>query len=242
MSRIVLPFIEDNTPFPSPQSALTSPNGLLCFGGDLSPQRLIAAYERGIFPWFSEGEPILWWSPTPRAIIKPQQFHLSRSLRKHIRRAPLRITVNTAFEQVIIQCASIPRFDSSGDNQGTWITMAMQHAYIRLHDAGFAHSIEVWREDKLIGGLYGVVTSGAFCGESMFHCETNASKVAMMALVSLLKPFKHAFIDCQLPTDHLASLGAESVPREQFLAMLRKTRQQSLPNSLWETRELVLEI
>ncbi|MFC3093547.1 leucyl/phenylalanyl-tRNA--protein transferase [Alteromonas sediminis] len=238
MSKIVLPYLEGNAPFPAPETALDEPNGLLCFGADLSPKRLKEAYSKGIFPWFSEGEPLLWWSPDPRAIIVPTEFHVSKSLKKHMRKAALSITLNTRFDEVIAACSSIPRYDHEGYQQGTWITHTMRDAYCRLHRLGYAHSIEVLRGETLVGGLYGVVTHGVFCGESMFHTETNASKVAMAALVALLTPYPHVFIDCQLPTDHLTSLGAKTVSRTQFLTMLKEANQHGLPKALWQKRAL----
>jgi len=242
MTKIALPFIEGDNPFPAPAEALEYPNGLLCFGADLSPRRLRDAYSQGIFPWFSDGEPILWWSPDPRSIIHPREFHISKSLKKHIRKAALRISLNGRFDEVIEACATIPRFDSDGSAQGTWITQNMIEAYRVLHRQGFAHSIEVLRDGKLIGGLYGVVTHAVFCGESMFHTETNASKVAMAALATMLKPYQTAFIDCQLPTDHLATLGAKTVSRRVFLTMLKQANQHSLPKTLWHQREISIEV
>lgn len=240
MAAITLPLIEDGKPFPSPETALREPDGLLAFGGDLSPNRLLEAYRKGIFPWFSDGEPILWWSPSTRAIISPQQFHISKSLNKTIRRQTFTVSVNTAFHEVINACAHTPRPTPDGSLSGTWITDDMIQAYIALHHAEYAHSIEVWDENNLVGGLYGVVTDRVFCGESMFHRSTNASKIAMTMLVKLLAPHKDTFIDCQMPTEHLSSLGAISVKRLDFLSQLRQSNQKALPKSVWTPRILEL--
>lgn len=242
MSKIALPFIDDQSPFPALHLALENPDGLLCFGANLSVARLLNAYRNGIFPWYSDGEPILWWSPSTRCIINPKHFHCSQSLRKHIRKTQPTVSINTAFEQVITACAHIPRFDSDHIQNGTWITHEMQQAYCELHQAGFAHSIEIWQEEQLIGGLYGVLTDRVFCGESMFHLQTNASKVAMFALASLLKSFSSAFIDCQLPTPHLHSLGAKDVSRKQFIRMLKAANQSTIPSAVFAQRSFTLEI
>lgn len=221
---IELPFISDNSPFPNASDALKEPNGLLAFGGDLSIKRLYFAYSQGIFPWFNEGEPILWWSPSPRALIDLDTFHCSSSLKKLIRKQRYTVTMNHAYEDVINQCATIPRQDlcTEDRNDKTWITTDMRKAYIELHLAGLSHSVEVWRHEELVGGLYGVAIGGVFCGESMFHIESNTSKLAMYALVEHMKSYKLGFIDCQLPTEHLGSLGAKPVNRQTFLDRLSK--------------------
>ncbi|MBD3584337.1 leucyl/phenylalanyl-tRNA--protein transferase [Salinimonas sp. HHU 13199] len=221
---IELPYLTQYTPFPPVSSALTEPNGLLAFGGDLSVRRLLSAYSQGIFPWFSDNEPLLWWSPDPRAIIELNQFHCARSLRKLIRQKRYIVTLNQCFSDVINLCATIPRQDlhSSDASSATWITDAMKNAYIQLHEAGFAHSIEVWdANSELAGGLYGVAVGNVFCGESMFHKKPNTSKLAMYALVKHMQTHGLAFIDCQMPTEHLASLGAITVSREDFISRLK---------------------
>jgi leucyl/phenylalanyl-tRNA---protein transferase len=202
---------------PPIEQALDEPNGLLAAGGDLSPRRLIAAYRRGVFPWFAAGQPILWWSPDPRAVLFPQEFHCSRSLAKSLRNRALELTTDRAFAGVIAACAA-PRDEYSG----TWITPEMQAAYTELHQQGFAHSIETWLEGRLVGGLYGLRLGGIFFGESMFSLERDASKAALAHLVSLCPSREIALIDCQLASRHLSSLGSRGIPRAQFQALLRK--------------------
>jgi len=197
--------------FPELCFALSEPNGLLAAGGDLEPQRLLVAYRRGIFPWFSEGQPVLWWSPDPRAVLLPQEIKVSRSLRKTLRRGIFQITQDTAFGDVIRGCAS-PR----PNDMGTWITEEMVEAYCRLHSMGYAHSVECWHEGELVGGLYGVALGQVFFGESMFSRMSDASKVALVRLREL----GFELIDCQVPNDHLASLGAREIPREDFTRLL----------------------
>lgn len=219
--------------FPHPSLALDDPNGLLAFGGDLSVPRLLLAYRHGIFPWFSDGEPILWWSPDPRGILELDDFYASKSLRKLARSGRYSLTLNRDFEQVIRQCATVPRTDS-----GTWITEQMVQAYIELHKAGHCHSVEVWDDSELVGGLYGVSVGRVFCGESMFHHRSNASKLAMLALVQHLKQAGFAFIDCQLQNDHLASLGASELPRDAFLERLSVAANQPVAPYCWQPQEL----
>ncbi|MEJ2329062.1 MAG: leucyl/phenylalanyl-tRNA--protein transferase [Gammaproteobacteria bacterium] len=204
---------DPDTPFPPPSMAETDPDGLLAIGGDLSETRLLNAYRAGIFPWFSDNQPILWWSPDPRTLLFPDKLHVSRSLRKSLRRQIYHVTFDTAFEQVIRYCAVIPR---SGQ-QGTWITNRMLQAYCKLHRQGHAHSVEVWHGDELAGGLYGVAIGAAFYGESMFTRQRDASKIALVKLVDKLAAAGFLFIDCQVITDHLLSLGAETVDRTAFL-------------------------
>lgn len=201
--------------FPDPHQALEDPNGLLAFGGDLSVPRLVKAYQSGIFPWFSEGEPILWWSPNPRGVIYTQDYASSKSLLKHIRKNDLQVTTDYAFNRVIDLCATTPRADN-----GTWITKDMVSAYKDMHKAGFAHSIEVWRSEKLVGGLYGVFVNNVFCGESMFSLETNASKVAFHYLIEHMRKNSVSLIDCQMQNNHLASLGCITLERHLFLTAL----------------------
>ncbi len=220
---IEIPFLHQTTPFPDVSTALTEPEGLLAFGGGLDVNRLFAAYSQGIFPWFGEDEPILWWSPNPRAIIYLDAFHISRTLRKLAHKKYYRVTINEAFESVIDHCATIPRHHPGGNqHNGTWITAEMRQAYTALHETGLAHSIEVWEQDKLVGGLYGVAIGKVFCGESMFHTQANTSKLALLALVKHMRAHQLAFIDCQLPTPHLSSLGAKPIPRERFIQELKQ--------------------
>ena len=204
-------------PFPDPSLAETEPDGLLAMGGDLHTRRLLAAYRAGIFPWFSEEQPILWWSPDPRTVLLPSQLHISRSLRRHMRQTDLRITFNTAFEQVIQAC-SAPR----EDHTGTWLTPEMVQAYIRLHAEGFGHSVEVWEDSRLVGGLYGVALGQVFFGESMFSRQSNASKVALVALCRTMTRHGLELLDCQVFSAHLASLGAVMMPRQDFLHSLAR--------------------
>jgi len=204
-----------NRPFPDADLALREPDGLLAIGGDLSPERLLRAYRAGIFPWYSEGQPVLWWSPDPRFVLFPQKLNVSRSLRKTLRRQAFRITLDQAFDAVIRACAA-PRAGADG----TWITSAMTSAYQRLHELGFAHSAEAWQGDTLVGGLYGVAIGRIFYGESMFSRVSNASKVAFVALVRQLHAWDFPLVDCQVYTRHLASLGAEFMGRREFLAQL----------------------
>jgi len=201
--------------FPDVALAMTEPNGLLAIGGDLSIERLLAAYRRGIFPWYSRGQPILWWSPNPRAILRLTALRISRSLRKAIRRKDYEVRFDTAFAEVLKRCAE-PR----KDGLGTWITQEMHLAYKRMHAAGYAHSIEVWQQDELVGGLYGVALGKIFFGESMFSRRRDASKIALVYLVRQLAKWRYALIDCQVYSEHLASLGAESISRDRFVAYL----------------------
>ena len=203
--------------FPPPEQALEEPAGLLAAGGDLSPQRLVAAYRRGIFPWYSPGQPVLWWSPDPRAVLFPEEFRCSRSLAKSLRNAGFSLSVNADFAGVIDGCAA-PRAASPG----TWITSEMRAAYLALHRLKFAHSIEVHHPEGLVGGLYGVRLGGVFFGESMFSRQRDASKAALAHLVALCRRNNLAVIDCQLPSRHLASLGVRSIPRSQFQALLHE--------------------
>jgi leucyl/phenylalanyl-tRNA--protein transferase len=202
--------------FPPPQMA--DDNGLLAVGGDLSPQRLLLAYSMGIFPWFNEGDPILWWSPDPRFILELDQLHVSRSLAKVLRRGPFTVTFDRSFAGVIDACAEL----RVQNGEGTWITPQLRDSYVQLHNMGFAHSVEVWRADDLVGGLYGVSLGRCFFGESMFHRASNASKVALAELVRRLRHLDFELLDCQMPNDHLRSLGAQGIPREEFLQRLRR--------------------
>ncbi|MEW5903445.1 MAG: leucyl/phenylalanyl-tRNA--protein transferase [Pseudomonadota bacterium] len=209
----MLPLLHHDTPFPPVARALAEPNGLLAVGGDLSPSRLLEAYRHGIFPWFSPGEPILWWSPDPRMVLVPHDFRVSHSLRKTLRRGAYELRVDSAFEQVMRACAA-PR---EGAN-GTWIVEQMVAAYCALHRLGYTHSVEVWMEGELAGGLYGVALGRMFYGESMFSRRTDASKIALAHLSRQLAAWDFALIDCQMYTPHLASLGAHTMPRATFVA------------------------
>ena len=203
---------ENHDDFPPLERALTDPNGLLAVGGDLSPGRLLDAYRRGIFPWYEEGQPILWWSPDPRAVLFTDKIKVSRSLGKTLRNKSYFVSFDQAFTQVISACAE-PRAAASG----TWITRDMQSAYLKLHQQGHAHSVEVWSEDnKLVGGLYGILLDKVFCGESMFTRQRDMSKIALVSLTEWLKTKRIKVIDCQLPNPHLTRLGAESISREVF--------------------------
>lgn len=205
--------------FPSPQLALDEPNGLLAIGGDLSVERLRLAYANGIFPWYSDDQPILWWSPDPRCVLFPDRIHISRSLRKKLRRGDYEITIDQAFSQVIRECAA-PR----AKQDGTWITREIEAAYIRLHELGLAHSFECWQGGQLVGGLYGVAMGRCFFGESMFSRVTDASKITFVHLAGQLKAWNYAIIDCQVENPHLISLGAESISRDRFLSILHANR------------------
>ncbi|MBK1679118.1 leucyl/phenylalanyl-tRNA--protein transferase [Rhodocyclus tenuis] len=212
----MIPWLIGDTGFPAPDRALREPNGLLCAGGDLSPQRLLAAYSEGIFPWFSAGDPILWWSPDPRMVLFPDEFRISRSLRRTLRSGRFEVRLDTAFAAVIGACAETPR----RGQHGTWITQAMQDAYLRLFELGFAHSVETWNDGRLVGGLYGIAIGGMFYGESMFSRASDASKVAAAHLARHLVAEGFGMIDCQMNTPHLASLGAREISRTGFLARL----------------------
>ena len=197
---------------PFPDSDLASPEGLIAIGGDLTPHRLIHAYCRGIFPWYNPGEPILWWTPDPRCVIYPKSYKPSRSLGKRIRNTPHQFKFDSDFTQVIERCSQPRRYES-----GTWIGSDMKVAYIRLHEMGIAHSAEIWMEDEIVGGLYGVAIGGAFFGESMFSLTTDSSKMALKYLVDYLKDWNFSIIDCQISSDHMLSLGAIEVSRKNFL-------------------------
>jgi len=209
-----------------------SPEGLLAIGGDLSSRRLLEAYRHGIFPWYSAGQPILWWSPDPRAILYPERLRISRSLRKTIGRGRFVVTFDRAFDPVIEACAE-PRMIGGEPSAGTWITSEMKEAYVALHRQGYAHSVEAWSGSRLAGGLYGVALGRGFFGESMFHRETDASKVALAGLVELLRRWRFRFIDCQLTSDHIMSLGAEEIPRGRFLEELAEALDHDDPAADW---------
>ena len=224
----MVPWIESALDFPSVNTALAEPNGLLCVGADLAPQTIIAAYSRGIFPWFSDNQPILWWSPDPRMVLFPAEFKVSKSLAKTVNRKQFEIRFDSAFAEVISACSE-PRQQGGG----TWIVPEMQVAYAQLHTLGVAHSIESWRDGKLVGGLYGLALGRMFFGESMFARETDASKVALVALVDKLKRDGFDLIDCQQETGHLASFGARPVARDNFVQRLKELINSNQMNSAW---------
>ena len=227
----MLAWIGPNDPFPPVSRALKEPNGLLAAGGDLSLERLLDAYRHGIFPWFSRGEPILWWSPDPRMVLHTVELKVSRSLAKNLRNKGYRVSADTAFERVLRGCAG-PRRGAPG----TWLSAAMQKAYLALHRAGHAHSFETWREDDLVGGLYGVAVGRMFYGESMFSAATDASKVALVGLVRALAARGFPLIDCQMKTPLLASLGAREIPRAAFLRALAALVNYPEPPGKWTER------
>jgi leucyl/phenylalanyl-tRNA--protein transferase len=206
--------LSEELAFPHP--SLAEPNGLLAVGGDLSPERLILAYQNGIFPWYSGDNPILWWCPSPRPVLFPEELRIGRSLRKTIRREPYRITMDQVFADVVEECATVPR----PGQDGTWITAEMQAAYVQLHELGLAHSVEAWEDDRLVGGLYGVSLGGAFFGESMFARCPDASKLAFVRLVLQLATWGFRLIDCQVETEHLHRFGARDLSLDDFLKRL----------------------
>ncbi len=223
-----LPWLNPATlDFPSVDKALRDPDGLLAVGGDLRPERLLRAYERGIFPWFQE-EPILWWSPATRMVLHPEQLHVSRSMRKLLRQGHYHVTFDIAFHQVIAQCAHVRE-----EYPGTWITPAMQTAYGRLHELGHAHSVEVWEQQTLVGGLYGIAMGQLFFGESMFSLRSNASKTALICLTRQLQQWGYQLIDCQVPSEHLRSLGATEMSRARFQEYLERYRDAAGHAGAW---------
>ena len=222
----MIPFLGPADPFPPVEQALDQPDGLLAAGGSLTTRRLVDAYRRGIFPWFNEGDPILWWSPDPRTVLRPSQIHVSHSLRKKLRKESFLLTIDRVFTRVLDGCAA-PR---PGDS-GTWLSLPMRRAYASLHAAGLAHSIEVWMDGELAGGIYGVAIGRMFFGESMFSRRTDASKIAMARLAAQLDRWEFPLIDCQLETHHLLSLGAEQLSRRAFIADV--TRLTGLAGPKW---------
>lgn len=235
--------LDHKVTFPHVDFALDEPNGLLAFGGDLSPERLVHAYRSGIFPWFSEGEPLLWWSPDPRGIILTNDYKPSKSLQKSIRKHGYWATMNRDFATVIHQCAHVARgkhrTHQVADNNNTWITDDMTNAYLRLHQLGWAHSVEIWdAQGKLVGGLYGIAINGGFCGESMFHLKTDASKAAFLALVRHMQRHNMAFIDCQMKNPHLSNLGCVEIARGEFLNMWRRAIGEDSKAACWSEQTL----
>ena len=221
--------------FPNIEMAMQEPDGLLAAGGDLSSSRLLAAYRLGIFPWFDEGQPILWWSPNPRCVLVPGDFHVARRLRRDLRQSDAEIRFNTRFSEVIRRCAE-PRIAQ----QGTWITADMIAAYERLHDEHWAHSIEVWQDGQLVGGLYGLAIGKVFFGESMFSRRSNASKYALFALSQCLRANAFQLIDCQVLSHHLTTLGATLMPRSGFAAALRQACEPPEPFTAWPGKPLAV--
>ena len=215
-NRCVIPWLGPDTPFPPLAAALDEPNGLLAASRDLTPQRLLDAYRQGIFPWYSGDTPVLWWSPNPRMVLFLDEFRISRSLRKRVRQQSIQIRADTSFRAVVEACATVLRPGQSG----TWITPDIVDAYTELHERGYAHSVEAWRDDELVGGLYGVAIGRMFFGESMFHHVTDASKVALAALVQRLRERDYALLDTQWVTPHLEQFGAIEIPRRRYLALL----------------------
>jgi len=229
-----LPWLDPHTlDFPATATALKEPNGLLAVGGDLSPERLIKAYLSGIFPWYEEDQPILWWSPSPRAVLYPSQIHISKSLRKTLKKQLYSVTYDQAFQAVIDACANSPRDGRIGS---TWITAEMNHAYTELHQLGLAHSVEAWHNGELVGGLYGLSLGKIFFGESMFSKKADASKVAFVHLSKQLQTWNFKLIDCQVSNPHLMSLGAEEIDRETFENTLHKNKalfDPDAPSNSW---------
>ena len=225
-----LPWLDSpQSSFPDIGLALADPNGLLAAGGDLNPQRLLEAYSSGIFPWFEEGQPVLWWSPDPRMVLFPGDLRVSKSLQKTLNKPYYTVTLDESFAEVIACCAQ-PR----GDSPGTWITAQMKTAYTQLFEAGHAHSVEVWRDGVLIGGLYGVALGQLFFGESMFSFESNASKIALVNLVKHLHQWNYKLIDCQVSSEHLESLGAIEISREEFRQQLHELLPRPGKSAPWK--------
>jgi leucyl/phenylalanyl-tRNA--protein transferase len=221
-------WLAPGSPFPSIDDALTEPNGLLAAGLELTPGRILQAYRQGIFPWFNPGDPVLWWSPDPRMVLMPSEFKLARSLRQRMKKGGYEIRVDTAFREVMEACA-----EARQDQTGTWIGQWMVDAYTRLHEMGFAHSIETWVEGELAGGLYGLAIGRMFYGESMFTRRTDASKLALAHLCRQLETWDFGLIDCQMETPHLASLGAKPIPRKAFIQELKRLVELAPVPSPW---------
>jgi len=225
----MLTLLQDGSPFPPVERALRQPNGLLAAGGDLSPARLLDAYRHGIFPWFNEDDPVLWWSPDPRMVLFPAAFKVSRSLRRTLARKHYEVRIDSAFEQVMRACAA-PRHGQAG----SWIHQEMIAAYTALHRMGYAHSVETWMDGELAGGLYGMAIGRMFFGESMFSRRTDASKIALAHLAAQLARWNFGMIDCQMNTAHLASLGAREIPRTEFIGRLQELVNYGNRESPWE--------
>lgn len=239
-SPIRLHWLDPHNPlqgFPPVHTAMREPNGLLAIGGDLSPGRLLRAYAQGIFPWYNPNEPILWWSPAPRAIFEPDGVHVSHSLARALRRADYAVTLDTDFAGVLEGCAG-PRGSRTGVQHGTWLGTDMRSAYLRLHRLGYAHSIEVWRAGSLIGGVYGVALGRVFFGESMFSHADNGSKIALVWLSRQLAAWGFDMIDCQVGSSHLRSMGAVEIPRETFIQRLNRATHGRAPQRWRPTLDL----
>ena len=232
----MLKWLERGDPFPAVEAALRDPNGLLCAGADLSVPRLLAAYRSGIFPWYSGDEPVLWWSPDPRMVLFCDELKVGRSLDKSVRNKGYRVTVDVCFEEVLFHCSKTRK-----DGAGTWLGKDMRKAYLALHRAGHAHSFETWLGEALVGGLYGVAIGRMFYGESMFSRATDASKVALVALVAELRGRGYPMVDCQQRTPLLASLGAREIPRRQFLRRVAALVHYPEPPGSWAGDELLVE-
>ena len=232
----MLPYLTNQCPFPDINQALKEPDGLLAAGANLSVPRLLNAYSNGIFPWYSEGEPILWWSPNPRTIFDTQHYNPPKSLCRFVRKSDWQITLNNAFEEVIEACAE-PREDS----QGTWITDEIIDAYITMHKEGHAHSIEVWQNEKLIGGIYGVSIGKLFCGESMFSKESQASKIALSCLIGYIKQYDFPILDAQIKNPHLTSLGATQINRSDFISTVHQQIKIMPPAEIWQAKNLSMK-
>ena len=235
---IELPWLDPDGPalFPTVETALEDPPGLLAFGGSLTPEWLIQAYRQGIFPWYSPGEPVLWWSPDPRMVLKPNEIKIRKSLRKVLKKKPFEVTFDQAFEQVLEGCSAARAYTDE-----TWISDEMKMAYTRLHQEGYAHSVEAWQDGELVGGLYGVAIGKIFCGESMFTRVNDASKVAFVHLVEQLKTWDFKLIDCQVYTDYLASFGAQEIERAEFLDYLKWYGAASRLPGQWKISESIKE-
>ncbi len=233
------PYLLDNnhkTLFPDVELALTEPDGLLAVGGDLSIERLTAAYQQGIFPWYSEGQPVLWWSPDPRMVLAPADVKISRSLAKTIRKKEFHVTFDQCFSDVITACSEA-RLEKGKIQNETWILDEMIEAYVRLHAAGYAHSVECWKDNQLVGGLYGVAIGKVFFGESMFSRLSNASKVAFVTLAQQLQQWDFKLIDCQVYTSHLESLGAGMITRQEFISLLHQYTNHPFEKNKWHNNE-----
>ncbi len=223
------PYLSEDQNFEFPPVDHANPDGIVASGGNLSPGMLISAYKQGIFPWYNEGEEILWWSPDPRFVIFPEEVIVSRSMADILKKQVFQFTVDKDFPRVIKSCGSVPR----KGQKGTWITPDMVKAYIKLHDLGFAHSVEAWKNEKLAGGIYGISLGKCFFGESMFSFQSNASKAALITLCNMLEHADFSILDCQVYTEHLDSMGAEMIPRKDFIAMVNKGLEKKTIRGNW---------
>ncbi len=223
------PYLDEHTRFEFPPVESSSPEGIVAVGGSLSPGMLISAYSQGIFPWYTEGEPILWWSPEPRCVLFPEELHVSRSMRTLLKKDPFRLSLDTCFDKVINACRKVPR----PGQRGTWITEEMLDAYISLHRLGYAHSVEVWDGALLAGGMYGVSLGRCFFGESMFTLISNASKAAIIHLTQLIENLGFIFLDCQVYSPHLGTTGARRIPRQDFMSLLRIGLKEDTVRGMW---------